>query len=64
MFLVSATNHRLAQGVLARFWMRRLDHAMILLSIARGATPIALLGIGGVAGIVLLVLYWTGSFSD
>jgi len=49
MFGVSAAYHRLAQGVLARFWMRRLDHSMILVSIAGGTTPIALLGIGGPA---------------
>jgi hemolysin III len=61
MFLVSAAYHRLAQGVLARFWMRRLDHSMILVSIAGGTTPIALLGVGGTAGFVLLSVSWTGA---
>jgi hemolysin III len=63
MFGVSAAYHRLAQGVLARFWMRRLDHSMILVSIAGGTTPIALLGIGGAAGILLLTVSWAGAFA-
>lgn len=61
MFLVSAGYHRLAQGVLARFWMRRLDHSMILIHIAGGTTPIALLGVGGVAGQLLLAASWSGA---
>lgn len=63
MFGVSAAYHRLAQGVLARFWMRRLDHSMILISIAGGTTPIALLGIGGLAGILLLTVSWAGALA-
>ena len=61
MFAVSAAYHRLAQGVLARFWMRRVDHSMILINIAGGTTPIALLGVGGGLGLVLLATSWAGA---
>ena len=53
MFGTSAAYHRLAHGVLARFWMRRLDHTMILLHIAGTTTAIALLGVGGFTGRLL-----------
>ena len=62
MFLTSASYHRLANSVLARFWMRRLDHSMIFIHIAGATTPIALLGIGGTAGLLLLVTSWGGAF--
>lgn len=60
LFLTSAAYHRLAQSVLARFWMRRLDHSMILLHIGGATTPIALIGVGGGPGRVLLAASWTG----
>ena len=61
MFLTSASYHRLADSVMARFWMRRLDHSMIFFHIAGATTPIALLGMGGTAGFVLLVASWGGA---
>lgn len=61
MFVTSACYHRLAQSVMARFWMRRLDHSMIFVHIAGATTPIAVLGVGGSAGIGLLVLSWIGA---
>ena len=48
MFLTSASYHRLADSVMARFWMRRLDHSMIFFHMAGATTPIALIGVGGV----------------
>lgn len=62
MFATSASYHRLAQSVLARFWMRRLDHSMIFVHIAGATTPLALLGNGGKVGWVLLGTSWTGAF--
>lgn len=59
MFTTSAAYHRLAQSVGARFWMRRLDHSMIMVHIAGGTTPVALNGIGGRWGQGLLALSWT-----
>lgn len=61
MFVTSACYHRLAQSVMARFWMRRLDHSMIFVHIAGATTPIAILGVGGTAGLTLLVLSWFGA---
>jgi hemolysin III len=58
MFMTSAAYHRLAQSVFARFWMRRLDHAMIFVHMAGVATPIAVLCVGGVAGRVMLATAW------
>jgi hypothetical protein len=62
MFSVSAAYHRLAQSVLARFWMRRLDHSMILIHSAGGTTPIALFCVGGASGQILLAVSWGGAF--
>lgn len=62
MFLTSASYHRLADSVMARFWMRRLDHSMIFVHIAGATTPIALLGLGGTAGLLLLLASWSGAF--
>lgn len=59
MLTTSAAYHRLAQGLVARFWMRRLDHSMILVHIAGSTTPIALSGVGGVWGVGLLVVSWS-----
>ncbi|MDH4077754.1 MAG: hemolysin III family protein [Acidimicrobiia bacterium] len=59
MLTTSAAYHRLAQSVAARFWMRRLDHSMILVHIAGSTTPVALLGVGGRGGTALLLTSWT-----
>jgi hemolysin III len=61
MFAASATYHRLAQGMRARFWMRRVDHSMIFVHIAGATTPIASIGVGGNLGRVLLVASWGGA---
>lgn len=61
MFLTSASYHRLADSVMARFWMRRLDHSMIFFHIAGATTPIAVIGVGGRQGLMLLVLSWGGA---
>lgn len=58
MFTTSAAYHRLAQGVVARFWMRRFDHSMILVHIAGSTTPIALLGVGGAMGLAMVAASW------
>ena len=59
MFTISAAYHRLAKSPPARFWMRRLDHSMILIHIAGSTTPIALSGVGGTWGLGLLVVSWS-----
>ncbi len=59
MFTTSAAYHRLAQSVIARFWMRRLDHSMIFVHMAGATTPIAVVGIGGWIGRLLLILSWS-----
>ncbi len=61
MFFTSASYHRLADSVMARFWMRRLDHSMIFIHIAGATTPIALLGLGGTPGLILLATSWGGA---
>lgn len=61
MFITSASYHRLAQSVTARFWMRRLDHSMIFIHIAGATTPIALLGAGGTRGKALVAVSWIGA---
>lgn len=63
MFVTSASYHRLAQSVLARFWMRRLDHSMIFIHIAGATTPLALLGEGGTRGTILLTASWGGALT-
>ncbi len=62
MFVTSASYHRIADSVMARFWMRRLDHSMIFIHIAGATTPIALIGLGGTAGAILLAVSWGGAF--
>jgi hemolysin III len=59
MFTTSAAYHRLAQSVLARFWMRRLDHSMIFLHMAGTTTVLALSCIGGSAGRAIVGVAWT-----
>lgn len=58
MFATSAAYHRLAHSVQARFWMRRLDHAMILVHMAGASTAVALLGVGGAQGQLLMAAAW------
>ncbi len=58
MFMTSAAYHRLAQSVMARFWMRRLDHSMIFVHMAGATTPLALLVIGGTVGVLVVIVSW------
>jgi hemolysin III len=61
MFAASAAYHRLAQGLVARFWMRRVDHSMIFVHVAGATTPVASLGLGGSGGRVLMAASWIGA---
>lgn len=58
MYGVSATLHRGGWSARAFGGLRRADHAMIFLCIAGTYTPFSLLGLGGDAGVRLLVLAW------
>ncbi len=62
MFTTSACYHRLAQSPTARFWMRRLDHSMIFVHLAGATTPVAILGVPGPAGRLMLLFTWIGAF--
>ena len=59
MFGVSATLHRADWPSRLYGHLRRADHAAIFLCIAGTYTPFSLLGLGGEAGMKLLVLAWT-----
>lgn len=63
MFSASASYHRLAQSVGARFWMRRVDHAGIFVHVAGAATPVAVLGVGGRLGVAMVVVTWLAAVS-
>src|SRR5215211_7204787 len=58
----SALYHRVNwKRPLARAWMRRLDHAMIVLLIAGTVTPFALLVREGPLATALLIAVWAGA---
>lgn len=61
MFAVSATYHRVVRRRRARAAWRRADHATIFAAIAGSATPIALVGMGGAAGWVVVAVTWASS---
>ena len=61
LFGISAAYHRPTLTPEARQWMRRLDHAGILLMIAGNYTPICLLAIKGPAGQRALIAVWIGA---
>jgi hemolysin III len=62
MFGVSAVYHRVTwRSLRVRAWMRRLDHAMILLLIAGTYTPFALLAFDGAIASVILIGVWIGA---
>ncbi len=63
LFGVSAAYHRGHWGLVGRRRMKRLDHGAIFVLIAGTYTPICLVGIGGVAGTVLLVAAWVGGLA-
>jgi hemolysin III len=58
---VSASYHRGKHSVRAESRWMRADHAMIFVFVAGSYTPICVLGIGGEAGIRILVLVWLGA---
>jgi hemolysin III len=45
----------------SKAWLRRCDHAAIFLLIAGTYSPVALLAIGGISGVVLFAFVWTGA---
>src|SRR5262249_16420474 len=55
---VSALYHRVTWTPSARWWMGRLDHAMIYVLIAGTYTPVGLLTLTGKLAIVLLVVMY------
>jgi hemolysin III len=58
MYATSACYHRCNWGPVSRARMRRLDHSMILVAIASTYTPIAVIGLAGTTGAVLLGVVW------
>jgi hemolysin III len=61
LFSISASYHRIHLTPGPRLWMRRADHAAIFVLIAGTYTPIAAVGLGGAAGLKLLVAIWIGA---
>lgn len=61
MFTVSAVVHRRRWPARVTEMLFRLDHTAIFLAIAGSATPLAVLGLDGWLGTVLLVGVWTGA---
>jgi hemolysin III len=58
---VSAAYHLLPMTIEARYWMRRVDHAVIYVFIAGAFTPMCLLVAPGTNGKVLVALAWIGA---
>jgi hemolysin III len=64
LFAVSAAYHRVSwRSVVARRWMRRLDHSMIFVLIAATYTPFAVVALRGSVGLAILVAAWAGALS-
>ena len=63
MFTVSALYHRLPWRGQALRRMSKLDHSTIFLAIAGTYTPVAVLGIDGTLGTVVLVMVWAGALA-
>jgi hemolysin III len=62
LFSVSAVYHRVNwRSIVARRWMRRLDHSMIFVLIAGTYTPFALLALHGTLALAILVAVWAGA---
>jgi hemolysin III len=59
---ISSSYHRFARSPRARYWMQRLDHAMIYIFIAASYTPFGLLLVKGPWGIAILATVWAGAF--
>jgi hemolysin III len=64
MFAVSAIYHRVHwESVVARKWMRRLDHSMIFVFIAGTYTPFATLAMPSATGHAVLATVWGGALA-
>ena len=64
LFAVSALYHRVNwRSLVARRWMRRLDHSMIFVLIAATYTPVAVVALRGPAGVAILTAAWIGALS-
>ena len=64
LFALSAVYHRVDwRSLVARDWMRRLDHSMIFVLIAATYTPIAVVALRGPAGLTILIAAWAGALS-
>jgi hemolysin III len=64
LFALSAAYHRVDwRSLVARNWMRRLDHSMIFVLIAATYTPIAVVALRGPAGLTILIAAWAGALS-
>ena len=62
LFGVSALYHRVNwRSVVARRWIRRLDHSMIFVLIAGSYTPFAVLVLHGTIATALLIAAWSGA---
>ena len=57
----SATYHRWVHGLRARSTWRRIDHAAIFAAIAGSSTPIVLVALPGVTGVVLVGAVWAAA---
>lgn len=57
----SALYHRITWSAGPRLWMRRADHAAVLLLIAGTYTPVALIGLHGAWRTSVLAVVWTGA---
>lgn len=62
-FGASAAYHRGAWSAPALRRMKRLDHSMIFVLIAGTYTPICLLALNGVWGVVMLATVWAGAIT-
>jgi hemolysin III len=60
MFAASALYHRVHWGLVAKRWMRRVDHTGIYLLIAGSYTPYGLFVLDGAWRIGILTVVWTG----
>ena len=64
LFALSAVYHRVDwRSLVARDWVRRLDHSMIFVLIAASYTPVAVVALRGPAGLIILIAAWAGALS-
>lgn len=58
MFLISTLYHAMEYGSKHKLVFRILDHSCIFIAIAGTYTPVALIKIGGITGILVVVFQW------